>query len=177
MATHGIVVTLLLYSYSDTSTPIVSYHDVRSGCGAQKECEGCTDGSRGEYLSFWKTTTQPTSAPPPFSSTWNISWQCRWTEWWRHSNSSKLSLPYFRSQANDSSPYDVLDISYLAAEADIKRHYRKKTLLLHPDKWVVKHENVDEVSSLEPHGRKANIQAFDAFNKVSPNHLTHVGAS
>jgi preprotein translocase subunit Sec63 len=81
------------------------------------------------------------------------------------------------SPADNSSPYDVLDISYLAAEADIKRHYRNKTLLLHPDKWLVKHENVDEVSCFAPHGRKANNQAFDAFNKVSSNHPIRAGPS
>lgn len=44
------------------------------------------------------------------------------------------------------SPYDVLDISYTATEADVKKHYRKKAILIHPDKFFVKHENGDEVS-------------------------------
>jgi len=51
-----------------------------------------------------------------------------------------------RSKLTLSSPYDVLDISYLALEADIKRHYRKKSLLIHPDKF--KHEHGDEVRVL-----------------------------
>lgn len=52
--------------------------------------------------------------------------------------------------ANDS-PYEVLDITYTATEADVKRQYRKKALLIHPDKF--KHENVDEVSSGYLHRR------------------------
>lgn len=47
------------------------------------------------------------------------------------------------------SPYDVLDVPYTATEADVKRQYRRKALLIHPDKF--KHEHVEEVSSpLQP---------------------------
>ena len=49
-----------------------------------------------------------------------------------------------RCVSDGTSPYDVLDITYTATEADVKRLFRKKSLLIHPDKF--KHENAEEVS-------------------------------
>ena len=41
------------------------------------------------------------------------------------------------------SPYDILDLPVTATEAEVKRQYRKKSLLIHPDKF--KHEHGMEV--------------------------------
>lgn len=47
----------------------------------------------------------------------------------------------------DTSPYEVLDIPVSATEADIKKTYRKKSLLIHPDKF--KHEQGPEVGAAQ----------------------------
>ncbi|RSH92735.1 hypothetical protein EHS25_008181 [Saitozyma podzolica] len=41
-------------------------------------------------------------------------------------------------------PYDILDLPFGASEADVKKQFRKKSLLIHPDKY--KHEQGHEVS-------------------------------
>lgn len=46
----------------------------------------------------------------------------------------------------DSSPYDVLDLPAFATDTEVKKQYRKKSLLIHPDKF--KHEQGPEVSEL-----------------------------
>ncbi len=51
----------------------------------------------------------------------------------------------------DASPYEVLDIPAFATESEVKKTYRKKSLLIHPDKF--KHEQGPE--------------AFDLLKKVS----------
>ena len=43
------------------------------------------------------------------------------------------------------SPYDILDLPVGATENEIKKQYRKKSLLIHPDKY--KHERGLEVGS------------------------------
>lgn len=52
-----------------------------------------------------------------------------------------------RLTLNPYSPYDILDLPVSATEAEIKRQYRKKSLLIHPDKF--KHEQGMEVSGCE----------------------------
>ncbi|KAK8865656.1 hypothetical protein IAR55_000801 [Kwoniella newhampshirensis] len=47
-------------------------------------------------------------------------------------------------------PYDILDLPILATEAEIKKQYRKKSLLIHPDKF--KHER--------------GLEAFDFLKKA-----------
>ena len=42
-----------------------------------------------------------------------------------------------------SSPYDILDLPVTANESEIKRQYRRKSLMIHPDKF--KHDNGLEV--------------------------------
>ncbi|KIR67486.1 chaperone regulator [Cryptococcus bacillisporus CA1873] len=53
-----------------------------------------------------------------------------------------------------SSPYDILDLPLSASETDVKKQYRKKSLLIHPDKF--KHEK--------------GLEAFD-FLKKAHDHL------
>jgi DnaJ family protein C protein 8 len=48
-------------------------------------------------------------------------------------------------QADQHSPYDVLDLPAFATESEVKKQYRKKSLMIHPDKF--KHEQGHEVSS------------------------------
>lgn len=43
-----------------------------------------------------------------------------------------------------ASPYEVLDVPAFATESEVKKTYRKKSLLIHPDKF--KHEQGPEVS-------------------------------
>lgn len=45
-----------------------------------------------------------------------------------------------------SSPYDVMDIPHTSTDSEIKSSYRKKSVLIHPDKC--KHEKAEEVSSV-----------------------------
>ncbi|ORX34103.1 hypothetical protein BD324DRAFT_636625 [Kockovaella imperatae] len=47
-------------------------------------------------------------------------------------------------------PYDILDLPAFATEAEVKKQYRKKSLLIHPDKF--KHEN--------------GLEAFDFLKKA-----------
>lgn len=58
---------------------------------------------------------------------------------------TKVSRP-FSSQYSQltPSPYDILDLPINATDADIKKQYRKKSLMIHPDKF--KHEHGMEVS-------------------------------
>ncbi|ODN84312.1 hypothetical protein, variant [Cryptococcus amylolentus CBS 6039] len=51
-------------------------------------------------------------------------------------------------------PYDILDLPLSATESDVKKQYRKKSLLIHPDKY--KHER--------------GLEAFD-FLKKAHDHL------
>ena len=78
-----------------------------------------------------------------------------------------------------SSPYDILDLGINATENEIKKQYRKKSLLIHPDKF--KHPRGIEVritAQIGPcQGRLANLlrvfsrQAFDQLKKVSRQDL------
>ncbi|WVQ85623.1 hypothetical protein IAT38_007789 [Cryptococcus sp. DSM 104549] len=52
-------------------------------------------------------------------------------------------------------PYDILDLPLSATEGDVKKQYRKKSLLIHPDKF--KHEK--------------GLEAFD-FLKKAHDHLS-----
>ena len=67
------------------------------------------------------------------------------------------------------SPYDILDVPYTATETEIKKTFRKKSLLIHPDKF--QHERGPEVSCLS-HSQareKSTIdtrQAFDLLKKA-----------
>ena len=77
------------------------------------------------------------------------------------------------------SPYDVLDLPFDVSESEIKKQYRKKSLMIHPDKF--KHERGVEVSlflsflslsSSRPQAHLAPslplslLQAFDWLKKV-----------
>jgi len=44
------------------------------------------------------------------------------------------------------SPYDILDLPFGATDTEIKKQYRKKSLMIHPDKF--QHENGMEVRRL-----------------------------
>lgn len=44
------------------------------------------------------------------------------------------------------SPYDILDLPFPCTEADVKKRFRKISLLIHPDKF--KHEQGSDVSTL-----------------------------
>jgi DnaJ family protein C protein 8 len=46
----------------------------------------------------------------------------------------------------ETSPYDILDLPVGAPENDVKKQYRKKSLLIHPDKY--KHERGIEVCGI-----------------------------
>lgn len=48
------------------------------------------------------------------------------------------------SSLTHNSPYEVLDVAAFATESEIKKTYRKKSLMIHPDKF--KHEQGPEVS-------------------------------
>jgi DnaJ family protein C protein 8 len=56
------------------------------------------------------------------------------------------SSPQLRQNADLSSPYDILDLPVSATEADVKKQYRKKSLMIHPDKF--KHDQGPDVSSV-----------------------------
>ncbi len=45
-------------------------------------------------------------------------------------------------------PYDILDLPISSTESDIKKQYRKKSLLIHPDKF--KHDRGVEVRQRTP---------------------------
>jgi hypothetical protein len=73
------------------------------------------------------------------------------------------------------SPYDILDLPVGATENEVKKQYRKKSLLIHPDKY--KHERGLEVclgntcatlccSSLLTLKSPSHLQAFDFLKKV-----------
>lgn len=53
------------------------------------------------------------------------------------------SPPRHKLIADASSPYDILDLPVTATEAEVKKQYRKKSLLIHPDKF--KHEHAEQV--------------------------------
>jgi DnaJ family protein C protein 8 len=57
---------------------------------------------------------------------------------------SDISLSIY-PEADDNSPYDVLDVPFGATESEVKKKYRKISLMIHPDKF--KHENGPEVST------------------------------
>ncbi|KAK1927936.1 hypothetical protein DB88DRAFT_58337 [Papiliotrema laurentii] len=58
-------------------------------------------------------------------------------------------------------PYDILDLPVSAADADIKRQYRKKSLMIHPDKF--KHENGMEAFDFL---KKAEGQLLDSSSRA-----------
>jgi DnaJ-class molecular chaperone len=72
--------------------------------------------------------------------------QSRSSESSSHSSSSESSATAswkYEPVADRPSPYDILDLPISATESEIKKQYRKKSLMIHPDKF--KHEKGLEV--------------------------------
>ncbi|RSH86241.1 uncharacterized protein EHS24_004479 [Apiotrichum porosum] len=69
-------------------------------------------------------------------------------------------------------PYDVLDLPAFATESEVKKQYRKKSLMIHPDKF--KHEQGHEAfdllkkaeSQLSDENKKAEIDSIMTYSRT-----------